>query len=102
MRTFVDSGVLIAAARGVGELGIRALTLFNEPTRVWLSSAFVRLEVFPKEEVPLSAALVTQAYTEACAAGLASVDALHIAAAKLGGADVFVTTERPTSPRAPS
>jgi hypothetical protein len=39
-----------------------------------------------------------QAYTEACTLGLAALDALHIAAAKSCGAEVFITTERPTTP----
>ncbi len=39
-----------------------------------------------------------QAYTEACTAGLAALDAFHIVAARAGGATEFITTERSTSP----
>ena len=47
-RTFLDSGVLIAAARATGIQGTRALALFNEPEHVFVTSEFVRMEVFPK------------------------------------------------------
>jgi len=36
------------------------------------------------------------AQTEAAKSGLAAVNALHVSAAHLPGADVFVTTERPS------
>jgi predicted nucleic acid-binding protein len=117
MRTFLDSGVLIAAARGTGTMGTRALAVFNDPARVFLSSEFVRMEVLPKaiyykraqeigfyedfftdvdQLVPISASLAQLAYTEACQAGLSGLDALHIAAAKLGGGEEFITTEKST------
>ena len=47
--------------------------------------------------VPLSEACMTQAHLEAEQAGLNALDALHIAAAKLGGAEEFVITERLTT-----
>jgi len=46
----------------------------------------------------VSAALVTQAYTEACTFGLSALDALHVTVAKAGGAEKFITTERPAPP----
>ena len=119
IRTFLDSGVLIAAARATGVLGTRALALFNDPDRVFVTSAFVRMEIFPKaiyykrqsevafyedffadveQIVPISTPFVDLAYTEACQAGLSGLDALHIAAAKSCGAEEFITTERPTKP----
>jgi len=118
IRTFLDSGVLIAAARATGALGARALAIFNDPERVFVSSEFVRMEVFPKaiyykryaevgfyedyfsgvtQIVSLSASLTHLAYTEACQAGLSGLDALHIAAAKFSGSEEFITTERPTT-----
>ena len=114
MRTFLDSGVLIAAARGTGIIGTRALDLFNDPARVFVSSAFVRMEVLPKaiyynrspevgfyedffadveHLIPITASLAALAYTEACQAGLSGLDALHIAAAKLGEAGVSQSYE---------
>lgn len=47
--TFVDSGVLISAARGQDKtLKARALAILNDPQRDFASSSFVRLEVLPK------------------------------------------------------
>ena len=118
-RTFLDAGVLIAATRLTGAMGVKALGLFNATDRVFVTSAFVRLEVLPKaiyfnrhaeaafyarffataaHLVRYSESLLQQAYTEACTFGLAAMDAFHIAAARTGGATEFITTERPTSP----
>jgi predicted nucleic acid-binding protein len=92
----------------------RALGVINDPERVFLASDFVRLEVLPKslyfrqqdevdfyetyfatvvEMVTVSPALVMHAYTEAQQAGLTGMDALHIAAAKAGGTEEFITTD---------
>jgi predicted nucleic acid-binding protein len=119
IRTFLDSGVLISAARATGALGTRALAIFNDPDRVFVTSEFVRMEIFPKaiyykrqsevgfyedffsgaaQIVSISASLTDLAYTEACHAGLSGLDALHIAAAKFSGSEEFITTERPTTP----
>lgn len=115
-RTFIDSGVLIAAATGRDVLLVRALAVLNAPDREFITNVFVRMEVLPKavyfrrqDEVafyetffasaqfaPFSEALMAQAHSEACRAGLRALDALHIAAAKASGAEEFITTERPT------
>jgi len=115
IRTFFDSGVLIAAARSVGPDREHALQLLEEPNRVFLTSPFVYLEVVPKaiffkkqmersfydryfanalwfrEVDKIEAA----AQTEAARSGLGAMDALHLAAAHLSGADEFITTEKP-------
>ena len=110
--TFVDSGVLIAASRGVGELGRRALAILDDPARTFASSVFIRLEVLPKplfqkrrDEVdfyrsffagvsrwaePINS-LARRAYTEGVKNGLSAIDALHVAAAIIVGADELVT-----------
>jgi membrane peptidoglycan carboxypeptidase len=44
-----------------------------------------------------SEALIAQAHSEACCAGLRVLDAFHIATAKTSGAKEFITTERPTT-----
>lgn len=116
IRTFFDSGVLIAAARSVGPDRARALELLGEPDRVPLTSPFVHLEVVPKavffkkrleqsfyaryfanavwfREV---AKIETVAQTEAIKAGVGAMDALHLAAAHLCHADEFITTEKPS------
>jgi predicted nucleic acid-binding protein len=116
-RTFIDSGVLIAAATGRDALLVRALAVLNAPDREFITSVFVRMEVLPKavyfrhqdevafyeaffasaQFVPFPEALIAQAHNEACRAGLRALDALHIAAAKASGAEEFITTERPTT-----
>ena len=118
IRIFLDAGVLIAAIRGSPVPTERALGVINDPERVFIASDFVRLEVLPKAVhcrqqyevafyeayfasvmtmVEVSPGLVRQAYAEAQQAGLAGMDALHIAAAKAGAAEEFITTERPTT-----
>jgi predicted nucleic acid-binding protein len=119
VRTFVDSGVLIAAARGNHQLTKAAMSILDDPDRLFVSSDFVRLEVLPKAEyfrnlhevefykaflesaaevVRASEGLVSDAYAEAAAAGLAAMDGLHVAAAKQASADELVTSERPDKP----
>ena len=118
IRTFLDAGVLIAAFRSINAASTPALTLLDDPERVFVTTHFVRLEVLPKplyfrrpteaefyeaffasaEFVEVSQALVSEAFDEARRAGLAAMDALHVAAAKRVGVDEFITVERPTKP----
>ncbi len=115
IRTFVDSGVLIAAARAADSLGAKALQFLDDPHRQFLTSPFVYLEVVPKAvhfkktfelalydryfEVAESYVLLQNieavARAEALRTGLSAMDALHVAAAFLASADEFITTERP-------
>jgi hypothetical protein len=44
-RTFIDSGVLIAATRGTGGIAQTALTIIADPNREFVSSIFLKLEV---------------------------------------------------------
>ena len=119
IRTFLDAGVLIAGIRGDLETVERVLAIRNDPERAFVASDFVRLEVLPKalyfrqqaeaafyeayfatvvEMVEVSPALVAQAYDEAQRAGLAGMDALHVAAAQAVGVTEFITVEKPTKP----
>lgn len=50
IRTFVDSGVLIAAARGDHAESEPALRMLEGADRQLLTSPFFRLEVYPKTE----------------------------------------------------
>lgn len=116
IRTFIDSGVLIDAARGVAPLSENALTVLGDPTRILVSSELVRLEVVPKAKfhkrseevefydtffaslgrarlVPISRQLLDLALREAVKAGLGPVDALHVAAAKRSKCNEMITTE---------
>lgn len=118
-RTFLDAGVLIAAARGRGIILVRAHVILDDAERSFVTSDYLRMEVLPKalyhrqsEEVLLyerffskavqivapSASLMRQTYAEACTYGLSALDALHVVAAKFSGAEEFITTERPTTP----
>ncbi|MBE9140795.1 type II toxin-antitoxin system VapC family toxin [Nodosilinea sp. LEGE 07088] len=118
-RTFVDSGVLIAAARGEDLIAETALGFLADAHRVFVSSPFVRLEVLPKAifnqktveaefyETFFSAvatwatdtdSLIQQAHAIACNYGLAAMDALHVAAAIALNAEDLLTTEKPTKP----
>lgn len=116
VKTFVDSGVLITAFRGQDPaLKIRALQVLNDPDREFATSDFVQLEVIPKavyvdnrlefefyrnyfeacQYWPTDTDKVIEAaMNEANAYGLNGMDALHIAAALLVGADEFVTIEK--------
>jgi predicted nucleic acid-binding protein len=119
IRTFVDTGVLIAAATGRhSDVLPHAIAVLDDDQRAFLSSPFVRLEVLPKAvherrtaEVAFYEAyftsvvdwadprtLIDPAFTLAAHHGLNGMDALHAAAALALNADEFVTTERPTSP----
>jgi len=117
-RTFLDAGILIAAVRGRAEETRRAMAIIGDPDRSFITSKFLRLEVLPKalyyqkpaeaalyeryltnaQFVPVSESLIDQAHTEAYTFGLAALDALHVTFAKAGGAEEFITTERPTTP----
>ncbi len=119
MLTFVDTGVLITAARGQGDAALRAITALDDPDRSFASSIFVKLEALPMptyhrrdHEIAFMNAffdqvtswpvsndeVIERAFEEASLAGIAALDALHVAAAILVGADVLVTTEKRRKP----
>ena len=120
VRTFVDSGVLIDAARGVPPFDTLAFEFLDDPNRIFLSSPLVRLEVVPKaaylrrgEELAIYSAFFDNPSVVSCQDwasmarladevsrkhGLGAMDALHLAAAYLLGADEFVTVERQSKP----
>ena len=47
---YVDSGVLLAAARGVDEIAQEAFAVLDDPDAQFASSIFVKLEVLPKAQ----------------------------------------------------
>lgn len=117
--TFIDSGVLVTAARGVEENSDKAIAILGSDGREFASSKFVKLEVLPKavyhrqnNEVEFYeeffnavtywandfSVVVTTGSGLACKYGLAAMDALHIAAALSIGATEFITTEKQTKP----
>ena len=116
--TFVDSGLLIAVAKGTEAVSEAALAVLDDPERTFVSTVYVKLEVMPKaawnrrtaqievyEEffrsvaiwVPSSPELSDRALRLAREHGLGAVDALHVAAAEAVDAEL-VTTEKPTRP----
>jgi predicted nucleic acid-binding protein len=118
-RTYVDSGVLLAAFQGDHEAHAAAMDVLDDPDRDLLVSEFVRLETLPKpiyekraEETDFyravfesaavnaawSAEMTDQAMVLASRYGLSAVDAIHVSAALLIAADEIVTSERPTKP----
>jgi predicted nucleic acid-binding protein len=117
-RTFVDAGVLIAAACGLPEIADRAMRLLDDPDRTFVTSDFVRLEVIPKpwyhgfkdqvdfyevffssaQRVPVSRKLLENAVREACQFGLSACDAMHVAVARRGKCVELLTTEKTSKP----
>lgn len=119
IRTYLDAGVLIAAARGKAPLATKALNILDDPNRQFVSSVFLKLEVLPKavyhkntSEVEFYEAvfdavtdwaepkdeIIERGYKEALTFGLAALDALHVAAAVMLDADELVTTEKSDKP----
>ena len=117
--TYVDSGVLIFAAQGITEAAALALPFLADPTREYVSSDYVRLEVLPKctyykraaeiefyleffrlnsRMIPTSPALLEYALEEACNTGISGLDAVHIACAVFGGAEELITSEKDSAP----
>ncbi len=116
IRTFIDAGVLIYAARSQGELAERAFQIIEDKNREFASSIFLKLEVLPKaiynqqtsevkfyetffDEVSYWAtdldSIIQAAYKESSQFGLGAMDALHVAAAVSVGAIEFITNEKP-------
>jgi len=117
--TYIDSGVLIFAAQGTTATAALALPFLADPSREYVTSDYVRLEVLPKatfhkrtaeiafynlffttttRTIPTSDALLKYALDEACKTGIHGLDAVHIACAVFAGAEEFITSEKPNRP----
>lgn len=117
-RTYIDTCLLIAAFKGEGELGRRALSVLDDPERMLVVSDAVRLEAMPKaryhkqqdevefyeevfrqaEKIAWDNTALQQAFVIAESHGVAAMDAIHVAHAWLAGAEEFISAERPTKP----
>jgi predicted nucleic acid-binding protein len=116
IRTFIDAGVLIYAARSQGEIAEKALQVLEDENREFASSIFLKLEVLPKaiynqrnsevkfyetffEQVSYWAndinIIIETAYEQSSKFGVSAMDALHIAAALSVRASEFITNEKP-------
>jgi len=119
IKTYIDSGVLIAAFRGVTTVAVKAAEILDDPQREYASSLFVKLEVLPKAIYHQQLAEVNfyETFFAGCTYwanelektlelaqklasenGLGAVDALHVAAAISINADELITTEKPSKP----
>ncbi|CDH47737.1 type II toxin-antitoxin system VapC family toxin [Candidatus Contendibacter odensensis] len=119
IRTYVDANLLITAFRGNDAGVAAALQVLDDAQRVFVSSAFLRLEILRKplfykrddeilfmkafcarvnDWVAVDNALVQQALSLAADHDLGAMDALHLAAALIGKAEEFVTLEKPSKP----
>jgi predicted nucleic acid-binding protein len=118
-KTFVDAGVLIAAARGKDDVAVQAMKILDDPNREFVSSPFLKLEILPKPIYEKRQAevefyktffdavahwansvedITKNAHAEACKWGLNAMDALHVAAAASAGAVDLITTEKAEKP----
>lgn len=118
-RTYLDSGVLIAAFQGESSVAFRALEVLDDPERRFVVSDYLRLEVLPKptfqgfaeevqfmqtvlegaaEDVPSSQELTGRAVSLASRYDMTPIDALHVSTALTTGVDELVTTEKATKP----
>ena len=52
--TYLDSGVLINAFRGVNEVSLKATEILDDSTRLFATSVFVQLETLPKADITIS------------------------------------------------
>ncbi len=114
-----DASVLIAAFRSDPPAALAAMGVLGDPRRVFIASQYLRLEtlrkpMFYRREdevafmetyfaavshwVPTDDHLVRQALKLAVELDLGAMDALHGVAALRGGAEEFVTMERPLKP----
>lgn len=118
MRTYLDTGVLLAAFRGEPDLSARALEVLDDPERSLIVSDAVRLETLPKahyhremdevqflqeifsvaENVSWNCDVLENAFELAKDHGIAAMDAIHVANAMAAGADELVTSEGDTKP----
>ena len=111
--------MLIFAAKGTTDAAALALPFLQDPSREFVTSEYVRLEVLPKpicfgnqaetefynaffrmnsRTIPTSVALLELAMEEACRTGLNALDAIHVACAVFGGVEEIVTPEKVTKP----
>jgi len=116
---FIDSGVLIAAATGRGDIADKARQVLLDPEFEFASTQLVWLEVVPKAQytgriqevrfykryfdsvtawAEVDMDLLDDAASMAAKHGLSAVDAIHAAAALGLDAKRLITTERKSKP----
>ena len=118
IKTYLDSSVLINAYNSSPPVLHRAYEVLTDPTRSFIASDYVFLEVMPKTYytnrldqaafysdilrkalfIRSSDEIIAKAEEIASKYGLAAMDALHAASAIIANADELVTFEKPTKP----
>ena len=119
IRTYVDSGVLIYAAKAKSPTAELAIPFVTDPQREYVTSEYVRLEVLPKSKfnkanaetsffegffaanvlcIGPSVDLMKLAMEEAVRHGISAIDALHVSAAAFAGAQELITSEVKSKP----
>lgn len=116
LRTYVDSNVLIQAARTAKtDLAETCLALLEDDTREFVTSDWVKFETLPKaihfrqdaeadfyrlffqeanEYRSLALRHLNEAFNEVCASGVSFQDAVHIVIASEAECDELVTDEK--------
>lgn len=117
-RTYIDANVIINALRGLKPIQTIAFAILEDPARILLSSDFLQLELLPKPtfhqnqaqvefirqlleqtiHIPTDSRITHKALDLAGRYDIAALDALHAAAAIVGGADELVTFENRRKP----
>lgn len=117
--TAIDSCVLRNAVQGVGEDNRKALEVLDDENREFIACDFVALELIPKPtfhkiqdqvsfyqtffdnaklRVVVSQAVTDLALRLASEHDITPLDSLIVSSAIIGGADEFITSEKPTKP----
>ncbi|MFZ2961386.1 MAG: type II toxin-antitoxin system VapC family toxin [Candidatus Ozemobacteraceae bacterium] len=118
-KTYLDSSVLIAAARGLEPHATKAFAILNDPDREFVASIFLKLELLPKsifhkqetekklyqlyfsqisQWAPTTDEMIEKTIKLAGLYNLSSIDAIHAASAIALKADEFITGEKPGKP----
>jgi hypothetical protein len=118
-KTYLDTSVLIAAARGIEPQARKAFAVLDDPLREFGASIFLKLELLPKsifhkktdelilyrsffsmisEWISTSDEIIEEAIRLAGIHNLSSIDAIHAASAIALKVDEFITLEKPGKP----
>ena len=118
-RTYLDTGVLIAAFAGTQRLSDAAFAVLNDPDREFVITDFLKLELLPKaifnkksneadcynaffehacDVVEITSELMIGALKLACLHDLSAIDSIHVHSALVSSTSEFITTEKPTKP----
>lgn len=119
MLTYLDTGVLVSAFKGLEVTSKPAIRILSDMGREFIASDFLKHELLPGpayrsyadelafyelyfnraiQYINYSKELGDIALKLACKYDLGAMDSLHVAAAQEYGAKEFITTEKPSKP----